>query len=310
MQKLDYIKRLNIIEKELRSEVIVDYIGAGSKQMGANMASLPSFVGVLLASKSNYDNLIKQTAFIDILTFMAAPTHYENVHYAQMISVLNGAKIFQNAAYHPSVYSFYTFHLTLIQAASFAKLLISPEIIQEIESPESGILILQVSSESEGLTPLEYSRIFSILAELVELFEKVYDEARSTRIVLLDSGSDTGIGLRSKVELATSLFQAFKEVWDFMVNRENYRSEKENDMLMNNLDVIERIRTLEKEKILSDEEARAYEALAVIKIKSMIRQGVLPKQIVEGTESVASRTLLLTVASPPQLLSANPTPEE
>ena len=47
---------------------------------------------------------------------------------------------------------------------------------------------------------------------------KVIDEEEDTEIILLDSGSDTNVGIQASVETAKSLFLIFKEVWDLIKN--------------------------------------------------------------------------------------------
>ena len=67
-------------------------------------------------------------------------------------------------------------------------------------------------------TTLLYGKILKLLGDLIQILQDVYDKESTDKpsVVLLDSGSDSNVGIKSSVQIATSLFQIFKEVWDWV----------------------------------------------------------------------------------------------
>ena len=83
----------------------------------------------------------------------------------------------------------------------------------------NGVIFFQILIDGEGLETEQYIKIFTTLNELIKTIGKIVDEKEEkSEIILLDSGSDSNIGVKSGIETAKALFLIFKEVWDFIIS--------------------------------------------------------------------------------------------
>ena len=120
--------------------------------------------------------------------------------------------------------------------------LLVPEAAKGNENSENSITIFQIVIPEQGLSTETYVKILINLNELIESLSIINEETLKSEIVLLDSGSDTNLGVETGVKTAGSLFQIFKEVWDYFTNRKYYLNKQNNDALIDNITVLTKIK--------------------------------------------------------------------
>ena len=153
-------------------------------------------------------------------------------------------------------------------------------------------IIFRVLSENE-LELAKYSKILSLIRELIEIIQRILKEDdQQVSVTLLDSGSDTNLGIKSSIEITQSLFQIFKEVWDWMLNRKFYKNKLRNSGLMDNLSVMVAIHEAKEKGAIDEETARIYRETIIIKTEDLLELNVLPKELYELKSQNDSRKLL------------------
>ncbi len=238
---------------------------------------------------------------------------YGNIRYSEILSVLNAQNIYSAAnlssltmvlrpAQAASItiqkiaIDLYNFHNSLIQALNLAYgVLDNNNLSKELESEgDDGVIIFQIIIEGEGLETRQYIKIFAALNELVETISKVLKEQqKESEIVLLDSGSDTNVGVKSGIETAKSLFLIFKEIWDYITNFRFYKQKQKNETLVESLSIRAEIMKKVEEGVLTKEEGMQYLHMIKTRTDELIGMKVLPKQIVGKTNQFENKKLLL-----------------
>ncbi len=138
-----------------------------------------------------------------------------------------------------------------------------------------------------------YIKIFQALEQLVNTISKIVDDVESkSEIILLDSGSDSNIGIKTGIETAKSLFLIFKEVWEFVISRKLYKEKQNNQALLDSLSIRSTINEKIKDGTISEEEGKEYVHLIKTRTDDLIGLNVLPKQIAMGTNYVDNKKIL------------------
>ena len=158
---------------------------------------------------------------------------------------------------------------------------------------DNGVVIFQILIESEGLETSQYIKIFTAINELIETISKIVNEQEhKSEIILLDSGSDSNVGIKSGIETARSLFLIFKEVWDFVTNFQFYKQKQKNQALLESLTIRSEIQKKVDEGILTEQEGKEYLHMIKTRTDDLIGMKVLPKQIVLESNQIENKKLL------------------
>ena len=293
MQKLDFVKNLEIIIDNLKSIAILSHFEAGFSVPSQNY-KYDSIIPLLFSSKSNYEKIKNEEGLSQILEYFKCEELYseQNLTYlTQTLSSFTADGIYKRG----KSLELYNFHNTLVNTYKLSKDILLNDLLNESyeESLEEGVNIFQVVIEEEALEPYKYIKILTCLTELVDVINKIKnDEDSKSKIILLDSGSDTNIGLKTGIETAKSLFLIFKEVWDFATNYRQYRNSQDNKALMESLTIRAEILKKVDEGVISDSEGIEY----IHKVKTitddLIGMKVLPKQIVIENNKIENKKLL------------------
>lgn len=305
MQKLDYVQRLgNLVEKLFTVEIITHFSN------GLNIPSKQYPFGelnpLLFKSKSNIDLLLKDENYNAIIESLEGEQLYYENNLSSLTAIFRdvpGINIIANS----NAVQFYSFHLALLNSFLLAKNVLQGKFISEsIENEvENGVIVFQILIEGEGLETERYIKIFALLNELSEIVSKIVgDTEDKSEIVILDSGSDTNLGLKSGVETAKSLFLVFKEVWDFAINHRYYKQDKKNKVLLDSLTIRTEIHKKVEEGILSKKEGMEYLHIVKTRTDDLIGMKVLPKQLTIESNILENRKILANIAELKMLSSS------
>jgi hypothetical protein len=293
MQKLDFIKKIETITERLKSDEIVTIFQEGFKNPSKpyNYALLNP---ILFISKSQFDQIMLDPNLEPVMSLITGNTVYEEKVISTLPNIFrptNGTNIVLDS----NATNFFSFHKGLIDTLNVTKNLLSNEIIDNNNSQnlENGVLLFTVQIETEGLSTSQYIKIFSLLNELIKTIEKIYKfEESESEIVLLDSGSDTNLGLKTKVELAKSIFEIFKEIWDFITSFKYIRNEQKSNALLESLSIRKKIQKSVEEGILTEEEGKEYSHIIKTRTDNLIGLKVLPRELIIERQLIESKNLL------------------
>lgn len=293
MQKFDFVQNLEAIVGKLHSENILNHFNQGFS-VPAKAYEYNNINPILFQSKSNYDQLKNDERYSAILKSLSAHIIYSAENLANLTTVLlnQGA----SAIYlRPNALELYNFHNALITTLKLSKEILVSEVLRVNfeDAINNGVLIFQILIENEGISTEKYIKIFSALQELIETISKIFKESeQKPQIILLDSGSDTNIGVKSGIETTKSLFLIFKEIWDFITNFKYYKTAQKNKALLESLSIRTEIQKKIDENILTPEEGKEYMHLIKTRTDDLIGMKVLPKVIVLETNQIENKKLL------------------
>jgi len=238
MQKIDFVKNLETIAQKLESVNIVTKFNTGFKQPTIAF-NYDTINPLLFLSKSNYDQIKKNIRYSEILTTLNAQSIYTETNLSLLTTILRPS-IAQHILTSSYAIALYNFHNSLIQTSSLSKNILQSQSITDslINEVNNGVVFFQVIIEKEGLKTEQYIKIFTALNELIETISKITNENdQKSEIILLDSGSDSNLGMKSGIETAKSLFLIFKEVWDFITNFQYYKQKQKSQLLLDSLTI-------------------------------------------------------------------------
>ncbi|HEY9705610.1 MAG TPA: hypothetical protein V6C58_24440 [Allocoleopsis sp.] len=293
MQKIDFVKNLETIVEKLKSQEIISKFQIGFNQPGQNF-NYSSITPLLFLSKSNYDQIKNETQFEEILTSLNSKEIYAETNLSHLTTILIDVSA-RNILTQSNAVALYNFHNTLIQTLHLSKNVLQSKSITEslVNEVENGVVVFQVLIESEGLETSQYIKIFTAINELIETISKIVNEQeQKSEIILLDSGSDSNIGIKSGIETAKSLFLIFKEVWDFITNFQFYKQKQKNQALLESLTIRAEIQKKVEEGILTPDEGKEYLHMIKTRTDDLIGMKVLPKQIVIESNQIENKKLL------------------
>lgn len=292
MQKIDFIKNLETIVDKLKSETIAAHFRSGFNKPG-NAYPYNHINPILFQSKSNYDQIKDDARYSEILNSLSAQTIYEEENLANLTTILV-TQAANGIITRPNAVDLYNFHNTLTTTLKLSKEILISEVLNSSfeNSIDNGVLVFQILIESEGLSTEKYIKIFTALQELIETISKIFAEKDEPQIILLDSGSDTNVGIKSGVETTKSLFLIFKEIWDFITNFKYYKSAQKNKALLDSLSIRAEIQKKVEEHVLTEEEGKEYAHLIKTRTDDLIGMKVLPKVIVQDSNKIENKKLL------------------
>jgi hypothetical protein len=293
MQKIDFIKNLETIVSKLQSNEILVLFNTGFAQPGNNF-NYEAINPLLFASKSSYDQIKNENSYEEILTILGAQNIYSESNLSHLTTILRTVTA-QFILAQPNAVALYNFHNTIINTSNLSKSILQSKSITEnlVNEVDNGVVLFQILIEGEGLETSQYIKIFTAINELIETIGKIVNEKeQKSEIILLDSGSDSNIGVKSGIETAKSLFLIFKEVWDFITNFQFYKQKQKNQALLESLTIRTEIHRRVDEGVLTVEEGREYLHMIKTRTDDLIGMKVLPKQIVIGTNQIENKKLL------------------
>lgn len=300
MQKFDYVKSLKEIVKQLFSEQIVDFYNSAMKitpNGQYNNADFRELLPILFQSKGNYVDLQRNKGYENILIKVLANNIYSDENLAILAQKLSSDLTYEILKRKECV-ELYCFHNSLLMMLhSSESLLLSESLNDSFEdSIKNGILIFQTVIENDFLSSEDYIKIFVALQELTNIVGKIIygkeTEKYNTEIILLDSGSDTNIGIKTKAEIAKAIFDLFKEIWDYITSFKFNRQDRKNKELLDSLAIRAEIKKKVEEGVISSEEAKEYEFYIKSRTDKLIGLKTLPKQIVIQNYNQPNRDLL------------------
>lgn len=293
MQKLDFVKNLETIVENLKSKNILELFEAGFSDPNQYF-EYNKIIPLLFISKSNYDNIKNIELYSKILEYFNCDQMYRTDNLTYLTTSLKNANA-SSIYLHSNNLLLYNFHKTIVSTYNLSKNILLNDILNESydDTINEGVNIFQIVIEEEGLETSKYIKIFTSLTELVEVLDKIKNlETNKSEIVLLDSGSDTNLGLKTGIETAKSLFLIFKEVWEYATNYKQYKNSKNNNVLMESLTIRSEIKKKIEEGVITEEEGTEYTHLIKTRTDDLIGMKVLPKQIVLEHSKIENKKLL------------------
>jgi hypothetical protein len=293
MQKIDFVKNLDTIVEKLQSKAIVEIFQKGFAQPNQNY-SYGLANPLLFKSKSNFDQLITEEKYSAILESLNSKSIYEEQNLSRLTTILRTAQA-NSVLLNAHSVDLYNFHNSLTATLKLSKeILISKDLDSNFqESIENGIVIFQILIETEGLETEKYIKIFTAFNELITTISKIFNETEDKpEIILLDSGSDTNVGIKTGIETAKSLFLIFKEIWDYVTSYKHYKESKKNNALLDSLSIRAEIQKKVDDGIITKEEGLEYTHMVKTRTDDLIGMKVLPKKIVTETNQIENKKLL------------------
>lgn len=293
MQKLDFVKNLEIIIENLKSIDTLKLFETGFSSPNQNF-EYNKIIPLLFVSKSNYEQIKNLEQYSKILEYYDCEEMFSSNNLTYLTTSLKHANA--NSIYlHSNNLSLYNFHKTIVNTYNLSKDILLNDILNESyeDTLNEGVNIFQIVIEEEGLETSTYIKILASLTELVEVLNKINNQQTDkTEIVLLDSGSDTNLGLRTSIETAKSLFLIFKEVWEYATNYRQYKNSQKNKVLMESLTIRSEIKKRIEEGVITEAEGTEYTHLIKTRTDDLIGMKVLPKQIVLEHSKIENKKLL------------------
>lgn len=293
MQKLDFTENLQAIAEKLQSIEIVQHFNAGFRAP-QNAGRYDLINPLLFISKSNYDQIKNDERYSQILNSLSAGTIYTEANLSHLTVLLRQVKAIDIIS-QPSAISLYNFHNTVLTTLALAKDVLTTSEIQKgtTENLNDGILVFQIVIEGEGLETEKYIKIFSALQELINTISKIKSEQdQKQEIILLDSGSDTNVGIKSGIETTKSIFLIFKEIWEFATSYRHYKQKQKNNTLMESLTIRAEIKKKVDEKVITEDEGKEYMHMVKTRTEELIGMKVLPKVIVMENNQIENKKLI------------------
>lgn len=293
MQKLDFVKNLEIIIENLKSGEILHHFETGFDNPNQGY-KYDSIIPLLFSSKSNYEKIKNEDNIFKILEIFNCEEIYSDLNLTALTRSLTHSQA-GSVFGHANNLSLYNFHNTLVKTYKLSKELLLNDLLNETyeESLEEGVNIFQIVIEEESLETFKYIKILTCLTELIETINKINKaESQKSEIILLDSGSDTNIGIKTGIETAKSLFLIFKEVWDFATNHRQYKNEQNNKALLESLSIRAEILKKVEDGIISESEGTEYVHLIKTRTDDLIGMKVMPKLIVIENNKIENKKLL------------------
>lgn len=293
MQKIEFLHFIDEITTRLKSNEIVGHFKQGFAHP-SNAYNYSLIRPLLFESKSQFDQIMIDENKSKFLNKISGISIYSEQNMATLSAVLQNTGA-SNILTNLTSTQFYSFHSSLIDLKNLSKELLSNELINNNyeENINLGIIIFQIQIETEGLETSKYIKILSALDDLVKIIEKAYRlEESNSEIVLLDSGSNTNIGLESKIEVAKSIFQIFKEVWDFITSFQFYRAQQRNQALLESLTIRKELLKSVEDGILTENEAKEYLHIVKTRTDALIGMKVLPRVLTISDNKFDSTKML------------------
>lgn len=293
MQRIEFIKKLEEVTQRLKSEKIESTFREGFNQP-AVAYNYDNLKPVLFESKSQFDQLMLDEQYKPFLEQINGIEIYDEKFMASLTSVLRQTRA-ADILINKIATSFYSFHSSLTDLVKITNSLLTNRLISNTneENLEAGVVLFQVKIDAEGLATSSYVKIFTALEELAKTIEKAFKlEPTDSEIIMLDSGSDSNIGFETKVEIAKSIFQIFKEIWDFITSLKFYRTQQRNQVLLDSLTIRKELLKSAEEGIITDDEAKEYIHIIKTRTDALIGMNVLPRALTHNGAKIDNSKIL------------------
>ncbi|MBN8697341.1 MAG: hypothetical protein J0L87_12490 [Bacteroidetes bacterium] len=304
MQKLDFTENINQLREILKSDSIVNFIDGLQSNIKINTNALTPLV---IESKSNFDKITADDSKTVILNALNASNLYSEKSIGDLINATVNATLQGHQKVHlflnSTLLSYYHFHFTIIQTSNLCDKVLFKDNLGELSDDDTIVFRILIDDELEVS---RYTKILNLISELIEVIQKINSDTESKpTISLLDSGSDTNIGVKTTVETAKSIFQIFKEVWDWVVNRKFYKSKLRNAGLLDNLNVMMAIKTAQDNGVIDENTAKIYKETIIRRTEDLLELNVVPKVLIEAKTEDNSKRLLAEFTEIKMLESGN-----
>ncbi len=294
MQKLDFTNAVINLEKVLKSKEILSFIDGIPEGKPVNTAPLTS---TIIETKSSFDRIDSLSDMYRILSTFEGVNIYSNEFISKLINSLQSAMIGKVAKIQLYLQSdinlFYKFHFSISSISKISRNVLFRE-KQYASLSQSDTLVFQILISNDYLDISTYSKILKLLDDLINILHEILEpnEEKTSQIVMLDSGSDANIGVKSSLEIAKTLYQIFKEIWDWILNRKFYKNRLRNSALIENLQVMTAINKAEKNKIINEKDATIYKETILRRTEELLELNVLPKSLVDQKSEKSGKKLL------------------
>lgn len=282
MQKLDYIQALEVIKEEL----LVDKLYAFFTEKTSSGTKLyRSCMPDLLTVHINYTNMVNgDDSIAEVLSLISGLQYvFDSQNFAKFVTHVANTTDINNMQtnYAKSFILAYKFVIDLYYVNK--NILLKDDIsTNEDDELKQGLIIFRAKID-EDIQVEKFTQIFKAISELIETVCKLYQIQDKPTIVLLDSGSDTNIGVRTSVGVAQDIYKLFQEVFDYIVNWRFARHDREMRALVDGLSIREKINAAKENHIITEEEAREYTHLVKSRTDKLIGLGVAPRKVLEDT---------------------------
>lgn len=278
MQKFDFIQALNEIKRELCVEELYEFFteapANGRKQYS-------TILSTLLDVNTNYQNIVNRDDIISkVLSKLTAVNDvFEREKFVSLIknvSTVQDVNSMKNNIARPFILA-YKFILDLYDVTK--DLLLNDITTNEESELTNGVIVLRVNIE-ESLNAEQYAAIFKAINELLAPICKLYSVEEKPSIILLDSGSDTNIGVKTTVNVANAVFNLFRELLDYIVNFRFAKNDRSMQTLSESLSIRKEIVEAQKNGIISEDEAKEYIHMVKTRTDKLIGLGVVPRKAI------------------------------
>ena len=293
MQKLDFNEAIIEIRKLLKSDDILQFF----KNLKTNPVNTNALTPLIVESKSNFDKINIESNQYKILKTLGVNDLYAGEGIGNLINHSVNTTIRKQSIVdlfaNRKILEFYHFHFSIVKVAELStNVLFEQDQIGLLNAKDT--VIFRVLVTDNNLPVTTYSKILVLINEIIEIINKVIETEKEIQpeIILLDSGSDANIGIKSTLEITAALFQIFKEVWDWVINRKFYKNKLRNAALLDNLNVMIAIKDAEKSGAIDQDIAKGYRETLIRKTEDLLELKVLPLKLVENKTEISSRKVL------------------
>ena len=233
MQKLDYVERIRTLQAALKTDRFLDFFNE-SLTKPTTPVNFKSLIPDLFDAKSQYEILKTDEPNYEILDTLGATEIFASPNLTWLTTLFKQVAL-SNLLSEDSAFDFFMFHKNLDSINQLNERLFNFEPIEKDET-DTGVAIFRVvGSDDQSIDKM--IKVFKAIEELTDTIKKIYNEEDEIRLYLLDSGSDTNVGISTSVKVAKSLYLIFKEVWDAIINRKYYQQKKDHQALLDSLTI-------------------------------------------------------------------------
>lgn len=294
MQKLEYTNAINSLAVQLSSSKIVQFFNDKTAQSPIETSGLSRLI---VESKSNFDRIIEKNGEeLIVAKSINAENLYDPVFIGQLINhvVLNNKRSKAQLFALGHTLAFYSFHSTLeTMRISTNSVLFANNGLTELSKDD--ILIFRILSNDGNISIAHLISISKTLKELLELIQKIVEpegRKQDIEIILLDSGSDSNLGVKYSAKAVSSTFQLLKSIWEWIVARKFYKNKLRKADILGDLEVLNKIEESRQNKALTDDEAKGYKELILRRSQELIDLKVIPKELTKMQTEDANYQLI------------------
>lgn len=298
MQKLALKEKSSEFSKLLESSSISNFLrklrnspyqgSSESEKTNAYNKDIDKLIQIIIQSKSNYDNKIQSDSDLKTISDAIGSTVYNTENISKLISEVSKIDYGSRRSFFNSdlIVEFLLFHDALLKLN-----LIANATITENQEEEHAIIFTLISEENPSVDLV--LEVLSKLNELIEIVEKIYEEENQNNIYLLDKGSNTNIGIETGVKTAQSIFQIFKEVWDWLLNKRFYKEKIRNAAFLEKLEVLDKINEVKNNGAINEEEAARYKEIIIKRTDDLLSLNAVPRKLLIESNNSNNDQLLL-----------------